>query len=104
MKWIYHTGGKDITQVEQAFVRGEHEIVIEAKWESYYYTVPLVSKDGVNFTADFECKKPAKTSRVQVSCKLWLNKSGYLLFGEWIEEGNEMLWIVELHVTELRAE
>ena len=67
----------------------------------HYYTVSLRSTDGVQFAADFECKSASKTWRVRVSCKLWSNRTGYLLFGTWVEGGDEMHWLVELQeVTE----
>ena len=58
---IYYDGGGDFTPVERALIRGEHDIVVECKWEDHYYTVPLRSTDSVHFTTDFDCKSASKT-------------------------------------------
>lgn len=96
MTWIYYDGGSDCAPVERALIRGEHDIVVECKWADHYYTVPLRSTDDVHFMADFDCKSASKTWMVRASGKLWSNKTGYLLFGAWVEDGHEMHWMVEL--------
>ena len=94
MTWLHHTGVSQSAPIERALIRGENDIVVESKWQGDYYTAPLRSSDGIHFTADF-VSAPKKRG-VTVSCKLWSNKSGFLLFGTWVEGGEQMHWIVEL--------
>jgi hypothetical protein len=96
MTWIYYEGGSDSTPVERALIRGERDLVVEAKWDGYCYTVPLRSADGVTFAADVQCKTANKIWDLRIECKLWSNKSGFLLFGKWIEGGDETYRVVEL--------
>ena len=93
--WIYYSGRSDLAATE-ALIRNDNEIVVECKWDNHYYTVPLHSDDGVNFKAEFDCKTATTNSKVITTCKLWSNKFGYMLFGTWIEGGDEMHWKVEL--------
>jgi len=52
----------------------------------------LRSNDGVIFVADSD----QSDWKGQAQGKLYSNENGCLLFGTWIQDGQEYLWIVEL--------
>ena len=95
--WIYRAGDEDRGEVTEALFRSAREIAIDCRCNEYLYTMVLKSSDGVEFTGECRGRCDGAAWKPTVGFKLWSNPKGSLLFGEWIEEGDESYCVIELY-------
>ena len=89
--WIREGKSKQIGPTT-AIIHGSHKIVVDAKFSKNGSVTHLKSNDGIMFVSDSD----QSDWKGQAHGKLYSNENGYLLFGTWIEDGEEYLWVVEL--------
>jgi hypothetical protein len=95
--WIYKAGDEDRGEVTEAIFRTAREIAIDCRCEDCSYTIVLKSTDGVEFTGACRGRCDGQTWQPAVRFNLWTSHKGYLLFGDWLEDGDESYCAIELH-------
>lgn len=94
--WIYTGGGEDRGIVKEAIYRDKGEIAIDLHCADYHYTMVLRSKDGIDFSGECKGRCDGETWLPVVNFTHWTNPNGSLLFGTWIEDGDESYCTIEL--------
>jgi hypothetical protein len=90
--WIYYAGDDDTVELSKAIVKSQREIILEFYWSLTLYTIALTSTNGTEYFSDFETKHPEEHSGT-MRATLYYNSASFILFGKWLEDGNEM-WVV----------
>jgi hypothetical protein len=82
--------------VKRAIIRSNSELVLDCQCDTNRYDVSLKSRDQIGFHGTFVGRSGSNEWPVEVQAKLYSNAGGYLLFGSWLEDGGEYLWLAEL--------
>lgn len=85
---------EDTCELTSATVRSPSEIALEALFDGWRYTIVLTSLDGLRFVSDFTSMKGGDRQSGVMHASLYLNGNNFLLYGKWIEYGDEYHVIV----------
>jgi len=98
INWAYESGETifDVV-VKRAFLRVKGELVLQFEDKGYEYNASLRRIRGSHYEGQFSGYHGQKASPVKASCRLCQDEDGYLLFGNWFEDGYECRWWAELN-------
>ena len=88
--WVAEEICDDTRELTKTIFRSEREVVLETATDDCRYTITLTSVDGFSFSGSFQVddgKGFQNSGTVQVS--LYQNKSNFILYGKWIENGDQ---------------
>ncbi len=86
--------------VKNVIHRSETELSIEFAEDFCLYTVNLKSTDGIYFSGEWIARRDNEVDEGRVNAVLYSAGEEKLLFGNWFEEGEKLLWWIALEVND----
>lgn len=89
------------TRINQArWVPEENRLSFDFDYDECNYTVVLRGRLGGVFQGIFQRWCGGRLNEYKVSCDSEFDRAGVLLFGRWLEDGDEYYWRAELERVE----
>jgi len=101
--WLAEEGDFEEVENHHIIFRSEKGIVVQCDgfdndgvlWK---YTLTLTQLNGRYYSGKWEAKTGnGKTDEGTADCILYWNEKGYLLYGRWVEDGDDYRWFAELN-------